>query len=229
LCVTRYAKLAADAGDPIWAAFLSRAPLVPCATLAAPPPVSPAAGHGTYRAVLQLAAAALGAAVAPPAAARRAGGRPRALPQLLQVAAPTAAERARGLLGFSAQQLGTHVTVLTHALFCNVPLAEFGDKNYGKGPAKSPKFHALKDLVHRLQYVCISEVVRQAEVKQRAAAVALLVRAAEACLQCNNFDGAVLLVGVLCDASVHRLRKTWDAVEALIPKHWEAVQHAASG
>jgi hypothetical protein len=74
--------------------------------------------------------------------------------------------------------------------------------------------------LHYLQIVC------RTELKTRAASVALLVRTAEACLQCNNFDGAVLVVGVLCDASIHRLRKTWEVAEALIPKHWDAVQHA---
>jgi len=260
--------------------------------LLASPPVSPAAGHGTYRAVLQLATAALAptsSACAAGIAAQTAGGAggasgasgaggagaPRGLPQLLQLAAPTTAEVEKGLLGFTPQQLASHITLLTHALFCAIPVSEFGDKRYGKGPDKSPRFHALKDLVLRLQYVCISEVsvrkqrqkhvflsarrliaflnlcvcafptnflhffgfscalpsfarkiVCRTELKTRAASVALLVRAAEACLQCNNFDGAVLLVGVLCDASIHRLRKTWDAAEALIPKHWEAVQHA---
>ena len=142
-------------------------PLTPCAMLLALPPVSPAAGNGTYRAVLQLANAALApssTSAAATAAAHAGGGAgagpasPRSLPQLLQLAAPTSAEVEKGLLAFTPQQLASHITILTHALFCAIPVSEFGDKRYGKGQTQSPRFHALKDLVLRLQYVCISEV-----------------------------------------------------------------------
>lgn len=69
-----------------------------------------------------------------------------------------------------------------------------------------------QDFVNRAQYNFISECVRRADLRERSSVLALLVRSAEACLQMNNYDSAMLLVGVLCDSSVHRLRKTWEMV-----------------
>jgi len=197
--VYRYARRASDSGDPIWGAFLSRSPLAHVEPLSeGAHGQAPAAGHGTYRTLLQLILSAFDGSSAP-------------VPSVLR-STLSPAERDMGILGYTARQLGMHLTVLTHVLFCAVPVPEIMDKNYSRGRARSPNFHLLKDFVNRFQYIFISEVVRRADLKQRAAAVALLVRTAEVCLEMNNYDSAVLLVGVLCDASIHRLRKTWDQV-----------------
>jgi hypothetical protein len=65
-------------------------------------------------------------------------------------------------------QLGTHLTMLTHAVFCEIPCTEFLDKRYGKDKSYSPRFHLLKWLTQNIQYVLLSEIVRKVDMRERA-------------------------------------------------------------
>jgi hypothetical protein len=195
--VLRYAKQAAAAGDPIWGAFLSRSPLA-----AADPPArrdsSLAAStlHGTYRTLASVVAGAF--------------GRNESTPAILR-SALSPVEREKGILAFTAQQLAAHLTMLTHMLFSRVQFSEYLDGNFGHR-STSPNYHLLKEFVNRIEYVLTSEIIRHPALKERAAAMALLVRTAEVCLTMNNYDTPVILVAVLGNNAVHRLQKSWNAV-----------------
>jgi len=145
-------------GDPIWMAFLSRNPLAHVAPLGAGQCslVSPAAAHPAYHTLARVVATALGNPHALLSAHQQqqqqqqqgsgvAVGFSMASPSMfLRSTPPSAAEREKGLLAFSPQQIGQHLTVVVHLLFCHVPVREFCDKRYARGRANSPRFHLLK-------------------------------------------------------------------------------------
>ena len=58
-------------------------------------------------------------------------------------------------------------------------------------------------------WVLMSEILRHEALKERARVVSLLVRVAESCLQMNNYDSAMVVVSLLEQAPIHRLKKTW--------------------
>jgi hypothetical protein len=157
-----YARKAADSGDPIWTAFLSRNPLAHVAPLAPrrchlP---SPAADHPTYHTLAQVVGSALSAPnltahhYQPPSSTTTNTNATKSYSSssaanktpsvFLRPSPPTAAEREKGILAYSPQQVGQHLTVLTHMLFSHVPPKEFLDKRYSRGRPNSPHFHLLK-------------------------------------------------------------------------------------
>jgi hypothetical protein len=129
-------------------------------------------------------------------------------------------------LAFTAQEVAEHVTLVTHAAFCRIGSRELLDKNLEHGPAHAPCFELLKKVNERTMWVLMSEILRHEALKERARVVSLLVRVAESCLQMNNYDSAMVVVSLLEQAPIHRLKKTWHEVDQMIPLHWRAVVRA---
>jgi len=55
-----------------------------------------------------------------------------------------------------------------------------------------------------------TEIVRQADLKQRALVLLRFICIAHFCLELNNFNGVMCVIAALQNSAIHRLYKTWE-------------------
>lgn len=78
--------------------------------------------------------------------------------------------------------------------------------------------HNSNDLTNWVCYM----ILKYTEIKRRAQAIKYFVNVAEYCRQCNNFSSMMAVISALFSATIHRMKKTWAAVN---PKTLETLDN----
>jgi ankyrin repeat protein len=129
---------------------------------------------------------------------------------------------------FSSEDLAQQLTLLTHVMFCEIPVTEFVDNKY-KSFETGPNFQRMKAMSNKLSFFLISAILQEEDVTARANVIKLLIQTAENCLGLENFDMFVSIISVLGSSAIHRLKQTWIKLDKLLPGKWAAIQKASGG
>ncbi|GMI00992.1 hypothetical protein TrLO_g5994 [Triparma laevis f. longispina] len=132
------------------------------------------------------------------------------------------------LKDYTPQELAQQLTLMVHAIFCEINVEEFVDSRY-KSVETGPNFQRLKQATNKLSFILISSILSEPDMTERALRIKTLIQTAENCLTCENFDMFVSIISVLGSSAIHRLKQTWAKVHKMLPGKWDAMQKASGG
>ena len=134
----------------------------------------------------------------------------------------------RSIKDFTPQELAQQLTLMVHAVFCEIHIEEFVDNRY-KSLATGANFQRLKQTTNKISFVLLSAILAEADMTERAKVIKLMIMTAENCLTCENFDMFVSIISVLGSSAIHRLKQTWAKVHKMLPGKWDTIQKASGG
>jgi RasGEF domain/RhoGAP domain/RasGEF N-terminal motif len=119
-----------------------------------------------------------------------------------------AVERELDIVDVGAEQAARALTLIDHGLFKSIPGREFIRLNF-QSEERAPCFAEMAAHFNRVSQWAASEIVRRADIAERAALLAHFVDIAEFCRTLKNFNTCFAIVAGLNLASISRLRHTW--------------------
>ncbi|CAH0489298.1 unnamed protein product [Peronospora farinosa] len=105
-----------------------------------------------------------------------------------------------------AERWSKQCTLLTHALFCKIPIQDFVSP--GSKIEHSTEFTTIKQWFQHLSAFVINAVLVQTTPEERAEAILFYLKAADCCMSLHNYDTLASILYALQSTAVQRLRKT---------------------
>ncbi|RQM18295.1 hypothetical protein DD237_000084 [Peronospora effusa] len=105
-----------------------------------------------------------------------------------------------------AERWSKQCTLLTHALFCKIPIQDFVSP--GSKIEHSTEYTTIKQWFQHLSAFVINAVLVQNTPEERAEAILFYLKAADCCMSLHNYDTLASILYALQSTAVQRLRKT---------------------
>lgn len=133
------------------------------------------------------------------------------------------------LLDLAPVEVARQITRIDAALFEVIETRDFLETAWtSKNPNVAQSVKAITRHFNRMSQWVASEILQEEDVRRRALVLEFFIMTAEACLQINNFNGLLQIIGALSKTEIHRLKNTWDLVAKekmkLMDAHREMLQ-----
>lgn len=119
------------------------------------------------------------------------------------------------LLDISARTYASQLALMEHALYIRIPFFECLDRAWGTkycDMGGSPNITRFITSANNLTNYVSHAIVKEAEVKKRAALIQYFITVAQYCRELNNFSAMTAIVSALCSSPIYRLKRTWPLV-----------------
>ncbi|KAG7393615.1 Ankyrin repeat and death domain-containing protein 1B [Phytophthora pseudosyringae] len=121
-----------------------------------------------------------------------------------------------------AEQWAEQCTLLTHAVFCKVPVQDF--ISIGSKKKLSVEFNSIKRWFQHISAYVINAVLVQDTCEERAEVISFYLKAADYCMSLHNHDTLASILYALQSTAVQRLRKTIDCLSVHAKKKMNEMQ-----
>ena len=116
------------------------------------------------------------------------------------------------VLDIESVELARQITLLTWGIFCKIKPNEFFNQNWMRKGQRSPNLSACIDMFNHAAGAFATIIVNEPRVRKRAALVERFIDVGCEVLKLNNFLLVMSFVSCFAQASLNRLRFTWDRV-----------------
>lgn len=117
------------------------------------------------------------------------------------------------LLDLSPLEVARQMTRLDAALFEVIETRDFLETAWtNKNPNVAQSVKAITKQFNRLSQWVASQILHEDDLRRRAAVIEFFIMTADACLQVNNFNGLLEIMGSLSKTEIHRLTNSWELV-----------------
>jgi son of sevenless-like protein len=134
------------------------------------------------------------------------------------------------LLEWPSAELARQITLIEYEMFHGIQPKECLNQSWNKSNREEKAPHVFRminwfNTVSRWVATC---VVKEDNPKQRKLVLTKMIHLAEACADLNNYNAIFEIVSGLQNAAVHRLRKTWDSLNATTKKSFDKLYEIIS-
>ncbi|KAG1703086.1 hypothetical protein DVH05_007998 [Phytophthora capsici] len=121
-----------------------------------------------------------------------------------------------------AEQWAAQCTLLTHTIFCKIPVHDFISTSSNK--QHSIEFTSIKRWFQHISAYVINAVLVQNTPEERAEVISFYLKAADYCMSFHNHDTLAAILYALQSTAVQRLRKTIDCMSVSAKKKMNEMQ-----
>ncbi|KAG2763305.1 hypothetical protein PC129_g322 [Phytophthora cactorum] len=121
-----------------------------------------------------------------------------------------------------AEQWAEQCTLLTHAVFCKIPVQDLISP--GSKKKHSVEFTSIKRWFQHISAYVINAVLVQDTPEERADVISFYLKAADYCMSLHNHDTLASILYALQSTAVQRLRKTIDCLSVAAKKKMNEMQ-----
>jgi hypothetical protein len=137
------------------------------------------------------------------------------------------------LLDLAPMEVARQMTRLDAALFEVIETRDFLETAWtNKNPNVAQSVKAITKQFNRFSQWVASMILREDDLRRRASVIEFFILTAESCLQINNFNGLLQIIGSLSKTEIHRLTNSWELVPRekmkLMEAHRELLQSNCS-
>ncbi len=127
------------------------------------------------------------------------------------------------LLDLTPVEVARQMTRLDAALFEVIETRDFLETAWtSKNPNVATSVKAITKQFNRMSQWVASMILREEDLRRRSAVIEFFIMTAETCLQLNNFNGLLQIIGSLSKTEIHRLTNSWELVAKEKMKLFEA-------
>lgn len=122
------------------------------------------------------------------------------------------------LLDLDPLEVARQITILESNLYCKIKPRECLDKSWSKAPGTTADTN-IRDMIehsNRITAWVAEAILYQTDLKKRVSLIKHFVTIAEKCRVLNNFSTVTAIISGLNSAPIHRLRRTWDLLNARV-------------
>ncbi len=117
------------------------------------------------------------------------------------------------LLDLAPMEVARQMTRLDAALFEVIETRDFLETAWtSKNPNVAQSVKAITKQFNRMSQWVASLILREDDLRSRASVIEFFILTAESCLQLNNFNGLLQIIGSLSKTEIHRLTNSWELV-----------------
>lgn len=122
------------------------------------------------------------------------------------------------LLDLDPLEVARQITILESTLYSKIKPRECLDKSWSKAPGTTGDTN-IRDMIeqsNRITAWVAEAILYQTDLKKRVSLIKHFVTIAEKCRLLNNFSTVTAIISGLNSAPIHRLRRTWDHLNARV-------------
>jgi hypothetical protein len=127
------------------------------------------------------------------------------------------------ILDLAPMELARQMTRLDAALFEVIETRDFLETAWtSKNPNVATSVKAITKQFNRMSQWVASVILSEDDLRRRALVIEFFILTGEACLEINNFNGLLQIIGSLSKTEIHRLTNSWELVGREKMKLFEA-------
>lgn len=134
------------------------------------------------------------------------------------------------ILEWPPTEVARQITLIEYEMFKGIEPKECLNQNWNKThqKEKAPHIYMMIQWFNKMGSWVATQIVTESDAKQRVKVLAWMIKTAYKCKALNNFNAVFEIVGGLTNSSVHRLTKTFEALDKKEKQMYEELKSYVS-